>query len=99
MTNNVFLDLGFEEEEAAGLRLRSFLFMALQQAIKKSGMTQKKISEIIGTDQPKISKIINGKFSEFSTDRIAFFLDRLGYDIEISATPRAEKTKLKKPGL
>ena len=35
MSENVFLDLGFSEDEAAGLKLRSYLFIALQEIIRK----------------------------------------------------------------
>lgn len=87
MTKNVFKDLGFNEEEAAGLKLRSYLFMELQEIIRKSSMTQKQIAETIGADQPKVSKILNGKFSEFSLERVTEYLQRLGYDIHISAVP------------
>ena len=87
MSKNVFKDLGFNEEEAAGLKLKSYLFMALQEVIRNSAMTQKEIAEAIGADQPKVSKILNGKFSEFSIERVTEYLQRLGYDIHISAVP------------
>jgi predicted XRE-type DNA-binding protein len=87
MSKNVFLDLGFSEEEAAGLKLKSYLFMALQQIIRKSKMTQGEIAELINADQPKVSKILNGKFNEFSIERVAEYLQKLGYDIHIGAVP------------
>ena len=87
MSKNVFRDLGFSEEEAAGLKLKSYLFMALQEAIRHSSMTQKEIAETIGADQPKVSKILGGKFNEFSIERITEYTQKLGYDIHISTTP------------
>ena len=87
MSKNLFKDLGFSEGEAAGLKLKSYLFMALQEAIRRSSMTQKEIAETIGTDQPKVSKILNGKFNEFSIERITEYTQKLGYDIHISTTP------------
>ena len=87
MSNNVFLDLGFNEDEAAGLKLRSYLFMALQEIIRKVGMSQAEIAEIIGADQPKVSKILNGNFSECSIEKITEYLQKLGYDIHVSAVP------------
>lgn len=87
MSENVFLDLGFSEEEAAGLRLKSYLFMSLQEAIKSSGKKQTDVAAIIGTDQAKISKILNGKLDEFSIERVTEFLQKLGYDIHIGARP------------
>lgn len=83
MSKNVFVDLGFSEQEAAGLKLRSHLFIALQEVIRQSGKSQKVIADIIGADQPKVSKILNGNFSEFSIERITAYLDRLGYEIDV----------------
>src|ERR1700678_496791 len=87
MSKNVFQDLGFDEEEAAGLKLKSYLFMALQEIIRSNSMTQKEVAEIISADQTKISKILAGKFSEFSIERITEYLQKLGYDIHIDAVP------------
>lgn len=87
MSKNVFLDLGSSDEEAAGLKLRSYLFIALQEIIRKSKMTQGEIAELIDADQPKVSKILNGKFNEFSIERVAEYLQKLGYDIHIGAVP------------
>jgi predicted XRE-type DNA-binding protein len=87
MSKNVFQDLGFSEEEAAGLKLKSYLFMALQEAIRNSSKTQKEIAEAIGADQPKVSKILNGKFNEFSIERITEYMQKLGYDIHVSTMP------------
>jgi len=87
MSKNVFQDLGFNEEEAAGLKLKAYLFMALQEVIRNSSLTQKEVAETIGADQPKVSKILNGKFSEFSIERITEYLQKLGYDIHVSTVP------------
>ncbi len=87
MSRNVFLDLGFNEEEAAGLKLKSYLFMSLQEAIENSKKNQTEIAKLIGADQPKVSKIINGKLDEFSIERITEYMQKLGYDIHISASP------------
>lgn len=87
MSRNVFLDLGFNEEEAAGLKLKSYLFMSLQEAIANSKKSQTEIAKLIGADQPKVSKIINGKLDEFSIERITEYMQKLGYDIHISTSP------------
>lgn len=81
------MDLGFNEEEAAGLKLKSYLFMSLQEAIANSKKSQTEIAKLIGADQPKVSKIINGKLDEFSIERITEYMQKLGYDIHISTSP------------
>ena len=87
MSKNAFLDLGFSEDEAAGLKLKSYLFMSLQEAFTNSKKNQSEIAVLIGADQPKVSKIMNGKFDEFSIERITKYMQKLGYDIHISTTP------------
>lgn len=87
MSKNVFLDLGFNEDEASGLKLRAYLFMALQEIIRGSNLSQAEIGELMGCDQPKVSKILNGNFSEFSIERVSDYLQKLGYDIHVSTVP------------
>ena len=94
MSKNVFSDMGFSEDEAAGLQLKSYLFIALQEAITHSGMTQAEAAKAMGADQPKVSKIVNGKFNEFSVERVIDYLQRLGYDIHISAVPCSRRRKI-----
>ena len=87
MSKSIFSDLGFSDEEAAGLKMKSYLFVALQEIIRASDMPQAQVAEVIGADQPKVSKILNGKFDEFSIERITDYLQRLGYDIHLSTVP------------
>lgn len=94
MSKNVFADLGFSEEESAGLKLKSFLFMALQEIVRHSRLSQKEIGEIIGADQPKVSKILNGKFSEFSIERLTEYLQKLGYDIHVGTMPGPKERQI-----
>ena len=96
MSKNVFQDFGFSEEEAAGLKLKSYLFMALQEIIRSSSLTQMEIAEAMGADQPKVSKILNGKFNEFSIERITEYMQKLGYDIHIKTTPAPKSRRLGK---
>ncbi|CAN5566706.1 hypothetical protein BH11ARM2_BH11ARM2_13790 [soil metagenome] len=37
----------------------------------------------MGIDPPKVSKIVRGRLSGFSTERLMTFLVRLGLDVEI----------------
>jgi predicted XRE-type DNA-binding protein len=88
-SGNVFIDLGFSEEEAAELTLKSCLFTALQQAISQvlKTSTQAEVAKHMGVDQPIISKIMNDRMSGFSVQRIAGYLLRLHYDICLTARP------------
>lgn len=76
-SGNVFIDLGFDEQEAEELLLKSTLFQKLQDAVRGTDMTQVEVANLLGTDQSKVSKILRGKISEFSIDRITSYLLRL----------------------
>jgi hypothetical protein len=49
---------------------------------------------LIGADQPKVSKIMNGKHDEFSIERIIEYMQKLGYDIHISTSPAPKNRPL-----
>ncbi|MBX9691611.1 MAG: helix-turn-helix domain-containing protein [Cyanobacteria bacterium] len=92
--DNVWIELGFTEEEANELDIRSNLLATLrgviQQRMSTEGETQSQVARILGTDQAKVSKILKGKLSEFSTDRLILFLNRLGYFTEVRVIPMAK---------
>ena len=78
---NVFKDLGFENHEE--LRIKAKLVFTLQSIAKKRKLTQTRIAEICGTDQPTISKLFRGRLDLVSIERILAWLMRLDYDIEV----------------
>ncbi len=90
-SGNVFSDLGFDAQEAEELLLKAHLFHKLQDAIRGSEMTQVEVARLLGTDQSKVSRIIRGKMSDFSVDRITSYLLRLRWDLRIEAHPASAK--------
>jgi predicted XRE-type DNA-binding protein len=89
-TRNVWLQLGFPDAEEHYLKAE--LVLRLDKAIKALGLTQSVAARRIGTTQPELSKILKGKFSEVSLERLMRFLTALGYQIEIKiGEARSEK--------
>ncbi len=80
-TRNVWLQLGFPDAEEHYLKAE--LVLRLDKAIKSLGLTQRVAARRIGTTQPELSKILGGKFTEVSLERLMRFLAALGYQIEI----------------
>jgi predicted XRE-type DNA-binding protein len=78
---NVWLQLGMPDAEEHYLKAE--LVLRLDRAIKTLGLTQRVAAERIKTTQPELSKILRGKFSEVSLERLMRFLTALGYQIEI----------------
>jgi phage-related protein/predicted XRE-type DNA-binding protein len=88
---NVWLQLGLPGAEEHFLKAE--LVLRLDKAIKALRLTQRDAARRIGATQPELSKILNGKFSEVSFERLMRFLAALGHSIEIKiGTANANKT-------
>jgi predicted XRE-type DNA-binding protein len=77
----VFADLNLPNPEDA--LAKAELARQIGQVIAERGLTQTKAAELLGLDQPKISALMRGKLSGFSTDRLLRILNDLGQEIEI----------------
>jgi predicted XRE-type DNA-binding protein len=84
-SGNVFADLGFENPEEA--LAKAELARQIAKLIKKKKLKQKRASEILGIDQPKISALIRGRLRSFSLERLICFLNELGQDVTIMISP------------
>ncbi len=82
-SDNVFLDLGFEEVEAVNLMLRSKLMMRIEQIIQEQGLTQVEAAKILGVGQPRVSDLFNGKLERFTVDMLLRWLAKLGKRVTI----------------
>ena len=93
-SGNFFVDMGHSPEEAALLSLKSYLFTELQDATSgaiKSGKTQQSLAKELGTTQPILSNILNGKMSSFTLDRIFGLLLKLQRNVHVYATATPAK--------
>jgi predicted XRE-type DNA-binding protein len=88
-SGNVFADIGLPDAEE--LLLKATLVFEIGQLIDKKGLTQAEVAKRTGLDQPKISRLLHGRLSGFSIDRLFAILNRLGHSVEvrISAKERA----------
>src|SRR5260370_23341314 len=90
-SGNVFADLGLPNPEErlakAGLAYR------IAAVIRGRRLTQAGAARILKIDQPKISRLLRGQLSGFSTERLMQFLTLLGRDVEIviKRTPRSPR--------
>lgn len=89
-SGNVYADFGYPNPEEADAK--ADLAILISSIIKKRKMTQKEAAQLIGVDQPKISKIMRGLLSDFTIERLINYLLFLGFDIEIKPIPHRVKT-------
>ncbi len=91
-SGNIFADLGLPNPEE---RLaKADLAIRIASAIRERKLTQAHAARILKIDQPKISRLLRGRLSGFSTQRLMHILTLLGRDIEIVVknAPRSRRT-------
>ena len=76
-SGNVFVDLGYDPEEAELLRVKSLLLSALASYIAEFD-TQTEAAEALGVSRPRVSEIRNGHLEKFSTDLLLAYCHRAG---------------------
>ncbi len=82
-SGNVFRDLGFGEDEAEHLRIRSSLMIAVRQLIEDRNLTQAGAAKLFGVTQPRISNLVRGRIDLFSIDTLIDMLARAGVHVDI----------------
>ena len=81
-SGNVFADLGFEN--AAEMRLKSDLVIGISDEIERRGLSQTAAAKLMGIGQPDVSKLLRGRTSGYSLERLLAFTRALGSDVEIT---------------
>ena len=85
-SGNVFADLGLPEAE--GLLLKGKLTLQLHHRIQDLGLTQTQAAKQLGISQPEVCRLMKGRFTGFSAERLIALLNALEMDVEIVVRPR-----------
>lgn len=78
---NIFEDLGLDQPEE--LLARSKLLTEVCILIENSGLSQVEVAKKLGIKQPKVSLLLRGRLSAFSTESLFYYLSILGCNVEI----------------
>ena len=89
-SGNVFADLGLHDAEK--LKIKTGLAIETIKAMRRLELTQQEAAKRMGITQPKVSELLRGNFSNLSERKLMDCLNRLGYDIEIKLKPVAKAT-------
>lgn len=93
---NVFLDLGFEPEEAARLlaetdraiseklAIKEHLMAEISMWIDEKHLKQVEAAEILGVTRPRVSDVIHKKSIKFTIDALVDMLARTGKQVMLS---------------
>src|SRR5438552_18632145 len=80
-SGNVFADLGFADAGERQTKVR--LAFAINDVLKRRGLSQGKAAELLGINQPKVSALSKYRLEGFSVERLMRFLTSLNQDVEI----------------
>jgi predicted XRE-type DNA-binding protein len=86
-SGNVFADLDLDNPEER--LVKAELARKISSIIAAQNLTQSEAAMLLDVDQPKVSALVNGKLSGFSTARLFRFLNALGRDVEIVVKPKS----------
>jgi predicted XRE-type DNA-binding protein len=88
-SGNVFADLGFDQNEAEHLRIRSALMATLREVLEERKLTQAEAARLLEVSQPRVSDLVRGKIGLFSIDTLVDMLARVGVRVEVRTTALA----------
>lgn len=72
------------EAEAANMKLRSRLMMAVRDHIAKADLSQAEAAKLLGVTQPRISDLMRGKIELFSLDTLVNMLGAAGHKVDVT---------------
>ncbi len=84
-TDNVLLDLGFDDTE--GLSAKAALALKFNELIDQRGLGQTEAAHIIGMTQPEVSQVRRYKLQNIPLERLVQALVSLDQHVEIVVQP------------
>jgi predicted XRE-type DNA-binding protein len=82
-SGNVFVDLGYSQDEAAILQMRADLMANLRKFIKARKLTQSKAAQILGVSQSRVSDLARGKWEKFSLEMLIILATKAGMRVTL----------------
>ncbi len=70
-------------QEAAAMRARADLMIALQERLTALKFTQAESAALLGVTQPRVSDLVRGKIDLFSMESLIDMLSRSGIEVEV----------------
>jgi predicted XRE-type DNA-binding protein len=71
------------ETEAANMKARSELIIALHYVVEGMGLTQAKASKKLGITQPRLNDLLRGRINRFSLDSLFDIAARAGIEVHL----------------
>ncbi len=81
--NSVWDAIESTPEQAANMKLRSELMIALKDHIARAGLSQAQAARLFGVTQPRVSDLMRGKINLFALDALVNMATAAGLRIEM----------------
>lgn len=81
-SGNVFLDLGFSEQEAEHL-VRADLLIQFLKIVTARHLTQAQLAKLLHVSQPRVSDLLRGRLHLFSLETLIDMLGRLEVQVRL----------------
>ena len=78
--------------QAANMKHRSALMMAISEHVKAKGLNQTEAARLFAVSQPRISDLMRGKIGMFSIDTLVAMLAAAGIGIDIRVRTTRART-------
>ena len=88
-SGNIYADLDLPDAEK--LKIKTGLVIEIRKAMLRLNLTQQEAAKRMGITQPKVSDMMRGDFSNLSERELMDCLNHLGYDIEIKVRPVSKR--------
>lgn len=75
---NVLDDLGFNEEQALVLKLKSEIHEGILSLIEHHKYSARDLESILEIQQPRVSELMRGKLNTLSVARLLLYVKKLG---------------------
>jgi len=82
-SGNVFIDLGYSQDEAAILQMRADLMADIRKFIKTKKFTQAAAAKILGISQSRVSDLTTGKWEKFSLEMLITLVTKTGMHVKL----------------
>lgn len=73
--------------EAAKLRLRSELMIALKEFVKQQRLSGEEAAKCLGVTLPRFSELMQGKINRFEIDALVSMVASAGLHVEMTVVP------------
>lgn len=82
-SGNVFEDLGFDPAEAEVLKVKAQLKIELEKEVKRRKLSQTAAAKLVGVDRPMLNKVMTGKLTGVTIDKMVQMNSRLGKSVDV----------------